>query len=39
MKKSENTFQNEKIVATLCRQLSWSHIRMIMFMDDELRTA
>src|SRR5690554_6454859 len=31
------TFQDEQIVYTLCRQLTWSHIRMVMFMDDELK--
>jgi len=31
------TFQDESIVYTLCRQLSWSHIRMIMFMSDALK--
>lgn len=31
------TFSDKQIVYTLCRQLSWSHIRMVMFMDDELK--
>ncbi len=31
------TFSDEKIVYTLCTQLSWSHLRMIFFMDDELK--
>ena len=31
------SFQDEQIVYTLCRQLTWSHLRMIMFMDDELK--
>jgi predicted nuclease of restriction endonuclease-like (RecB) superfamily len=31
------TFREKGIVYTLCRQLSWSHIRMIMFMDNELK--
>ena len=30
-------FPNEKIVYTLCRQLSWSHFRMVIYMDDELK--
>ena len=31
------TFSDEKIVYTLCRQLSWSHIRLIMFIDAPLK--
>src|SRR5690606_923975 len=31
------SFQDEQIVYTLCRQLTWSHLRMIMFMHDELK--
>jgi len=31
------TFPDEKIVYTLCRQLSWSHIRLIMFMEDAVK--
>lgn len=30
-------FPDEKIVYTLCRQLSWSHIRLVMFIDDSLK--
>lgn len=32
-----DTFKDESIVYTLCRQLSWSHIPMVMFMDDSLK--
>jgi predicted nuclease of restriction endonuclease-like (RecB) superfamily len=32
-----DAFPDEQIVYTLCRQLSWSHIRLIMFMDDALK--
>ena len=31
------TFSNTQIVYTLCRQLSWSHIRLLMYIDDELK--
>lgn len=31
------TFPEKEIVYTLCRQLSWSHIRLIMFMDEPLK--
>lgn len=30
-------FVEKEIVYTLCRELSWSHIRLIMFMDDPLK--
>jgi hypothetical protein len=30
-------FTDEQIVYTLCRQLSWSHIRLVMFMEDKLK--
>jgi predicted nuclease of restriction endonuclease-like (RecB) superfamily len=30
-------FPDEKIVYTLCRELNWSHLRLIMFMDDPLK--
>jgi len=30
-------FPDEKIVYTLCRELSWSHLRLLMFMDDPLK--
>jgi predicted nuclease of restriction endonuclease-like (RecB) superfamily len=30
-------FNDMQIVYTLCRQLSWSHLRMVMFIDDELK--
>lgn len=31
------TFNDLQIVYTLCRQLSWSHLRLVMFIDDELK--
>jgi len=31
------TFPEIEIVYTLCRQLSWSHIRLVMFMEDPLK--
>lgn len=30
-------FSDQKIVYTLCRQLSWSHLRIIFFMDNEVK--
>lgn len=30
-------FPDEQIVYTLCRELSWSHLRLVMFMDDSLK--
>ena len=30
-------FPDEQIVYTLCRELSWSHLRQVMFMDDPLK--
>lgn len=30
-------FPDEQIVYTLCRQLSWSHLRLIMFLNDPLK--
>jgi predicted nuclease of restriction endonuclease-like (RecB) superfamily len=30
-------FPNDQIVSTLCRQLSWSHLRLLMYMDDLLK--
>ena len=30
-------FADEQIVYTLCRELSWSHLRLIMYMDDPLK--
>lgn len=30
-------FPDEKIVYTLCRQLSWSHFRWLIYLDDPLR--
>jgi predicted nuclease of restriction endonuclease-like (RecB) superfamily len=30
-------FPDEQIVYTLCRELSWSHLRLVMFMDDPLK--
>lgn len=32
-----HVFSNREIVYTLCRQLSWSHLRLIMFIEDELK--
>jgi predicted nuclease of restriction endonuclease-like (RecB) superfamily len=32
-------FPDNSIVSTLCRQLSWSHIRILFFMDDPLKRA
>ncbi len=31
------TFSEKEIVYTLCRQLSWSHIRLVMFIDEPLK--
>ncbi len=31
------TFPNAQIVSTLCRQLSWSHLRIFVYMDDLLK--
>lgn len=33
------TFSDEQIVYTLCRELSWSHLRLVMFIDDPLKRA
>jgi len=30
-------FAQEEIVYTLCRQLSWSHIRLVMFIDNPVK--
>lgn len=30
-------FQDEQIFSTLCRQFSWSHIRLFMYIDDPLK--
>ncbi len=30
-------FPDEQIVYTLCRELSWSHLRLVMFMDEPLK--
>ena len=35
--KLAETFPEKEIVYTLCRQLSWSHIRLVMFMDEPLK--
>ncbi len=32
-------FPDETIVYTLCRQLTWSHLRLIIYMDDPLKRA
>jgi hypothetical protein len=31
------TFPDDQIVYTLCRQLSWSHLRLLIYMDDALK--
>jgi predicted nuclease of restriction endonuclease-like (RecB) superfamily len=31
------TFPDFQIVSTLCRQFSWSHLRLLMYIDDKLR--
>lgn len=31
------TFPDEQIVYTLCRQFSWSHLRLLMFIDDPIK--
>ena len=31
------TFPDAQIVYTLCRQFSWSHLRLLMYIDDELK--
>lgn len=31
------TFPNNEILYTLCRQLSWSHLRTIMYLKDEIK--
>ena len=31
------TFSDIQIVYTLCRQFSWSHVRLLMYIDDELK--
>jgi len=30
-------YQNEKILHTLCAKLSWSHFRLIIYLDDDLK--
>ena len=35
--KLADTFPKKEIVYTLCRELSWSHIRLVMFMDEPLK--
>ena len=32
-----SVFIDEPIIYTLCRQLSWSHLRLVMFIDDPLK--
>jgi DUF1016 N-terminal domain len=32
-----STFPDERIVSTLCRQLSWSHLRLLMYLDDPIK--
>lgn len=31
------TFPNEQILYTLCRELSWSHLRLLIYIDDSLK--
>jgi predicted nuclease of restriction endonuclease-like (RecB) superfamily len=31
------TFPDDQIIYTLCRQLSWSHLRLLIYMDDALK--
>jgi predicted nuclease of restriction endonuclease-like (RecB) superfamily len=31
------TFPNDQIVSTLCRELSWSHLRLLLYMNDPLK--
>jgi len=31
------SFPDDQIVYTLCRELSWSHLRLLMFMDEPLK--
>lgn len=31
------TFPDDKIICTLCRELTWSHLRIIIYIDDELK--
>ncbi|GHB46453.1 DUF1016 domain-containing protein [Mongoliitalea lutea] len=31
------TFQDKEIVYTVCRQLSWSHIRLVIYMEDDIK--
>ncbi len=33
------TFESSEIVYTLCRQLSWSHIRLVMYMDNDIKRS
>ncbi len=35
--KFAEVFSDEQIVYTLCRELSWSHLRLIMYLKDELQ--
>lgn len=35
--RSAEVFIDEKIVYTLCRQLSWSHLRRLIYIDDDLK--
>jgi len=35
--KFSQVFSDLQIVYTVCRQLSWSHLRLVMFIDDELK--
>lgn len=35
--KFAQVYNDLQIVYTVCRQLSWSHLRLVMFIDDELK--
>jgi len=35
--RAADVFQDEQIFSTLCRQFSWSHIRLFMYIDDPLK--
>ena len=35
--RAAETFRDEQIVYTLCRQLSWSHLRILMYVEDPLK--
>lgn len=35
--RAAETFPDEQIVYTLCRQFSWSHLRILMYVEDQLK--